>query len=69
MGISDDQGDAFDGGEFLGGALGVAAGDEDAGLGMVAMEFANGLAHFIVGGGGDGAGVEHDQAGIGGGGG
>ena len=65
MRVSDDQGYAFDGGQFLGGALGVAAGDQDAGSRMVAMNFSDGLAHFVVGGGGHGAGVEHDQSRVG----
>ena len=67
MGISHDQRDAFHAGQLLGRALRVAACDQNACLGMVAMDPAHGLAHFVVGGRGNGAGVEHDQAGAGGG--
>ena len=64
MRISDDERDAFDRGEFLRSALGIATGDQNARLGMVAMKAPDGLADFIVGGRGYCAGIENDQAGV-----
>src|ERR1700752_2060173 len=68
MRIADDLGDAGDGGVFLGGALGVASGDDDLGVGILAVDAADGGAGIVIGGGGDGAGIEHDEFGAGGGG-
>ena len=59
--ITDDLGDAGEGGDFLGGALGVASGDDDLGAGILAMDAADGGAGIVIGGGGDGAGIEHDE--------
>ena len=63
MGVADHPFDAGQGGEFVRGALGVAAGHQDAGPGILAVHAADGLADVVVGGGGDGAGVEDDQVG------
>jgi hypothetical protein len=65
--ISYYQRHAFDACQFLRGPLRVAAGDQNASLRMVAMHAADGLADFVVGGCGYGAGVENDQAGFSGG--
>ena len=65
VGIADDEGDAGKSGEFFGGTLGVAAGDNDASRGIGGVEFADGVAGLRVGGGGDGAGVEDDDVGDG----
>ena len=61
MRIADDQRNAFDRGQFLRGALRVASGDQNARVRVIAVHTAHGLAHLIVGGRGDGAGVEDDQ--------
>ena len=63
MGIADDPGDAGEGGEFIGGALGVAAGDDDAGGGVGGVEFADGVASLGIGCGCYGAGVDDDDVG------
>ena len=66
VGIADYEGDAGQGSDFFRGALGVAAGDDDAGCGICGMEFADGVAGLGVRGGGDGAGVEdHEVGGVG----
>ena len=49
--------------QFLGRALRVAAGHQNAGRGIFAMHAAHGLAHVFIGRGGDGAGVEHHEIG------
>jgi hypothetical protein len=64
VGIADDEGDTGKGGEFFGGALGVAAGDDDFCGRVGGMEFTDGVAGLGVGGGGDGAGVEDDDVGL-----
>ena len=61
MGIPHHPFDARQGGQLVGGALGVAAGDQDAGRGVLAMDAADGVAEVFVGRGRDGAGVEHYQ--------
>ncbi len=63
VGIADDEGDTGEGGEFFGGTLGVATGDENTSGGICGMKFADGVAGLRVGGGGDGAGVEDDDVG------
>ncbi len=62
--IADHESHAGESRDFLGRALGVAAGDDDARLGLRAMDAADGLAKLVVGGGGDGAGVQDDEVGI-----
>ena len=44
--------------------LGIAAGHQDAGRGVLAMDPAHGLAHVVVGGCGDRAGVENYEVGL-----
>jgi hypothetical protein len=66
VGIADYEGDAGKGGDFFGGALGVAAGNKDAGCGIGGVQFANGVASLGVCGGGNGAGVEDHDIGGGG---
>jgi hypothetical protein len=63
VGVADDPGDAGELGEFFGGALGVAAGDDDLGGGILGVDFADGVAGLGIGGGGDGAGVHNYDAG------
>ena len=68
VGVADDEGDAGKGGDFIGGALGVTAGDDDLSIGIGGMEFADGVAGLGVGGSSDGARVDYDHVGGGGGG-
>jgi hypothetical protein len=49
------------GGQFIGRALRVASGHQDARRGVLAMHAAHGLPHVFIGGLGDGAGVQHHQ--------
>ena len=56
--VADDLGHAGEGGDFFRGALRVAAGDDDLGFGIFAMNAADGGAGVLVGRGGDSAGVE-----------
>jgi hypothetical protein len=55
--VADDGVDFGEGGEFLGGALGVAAGNDDAGGRVLAANAAEVSAGLAVGFGGDAAGV------------
>jgi hypothetical protein len=61
VGVADYGSDAGEGGDFFGGALGVASGDENFGVGIVTLEAADGGARVLVGGVSDGAGVEDDE--------
>src|SRR5260221_6306423 len=63
VGIADNERDAGESGQFFGGALGVTAGDENFGGGILRVDFANGIAGLRVGGGCDGAGVDDDELG------
>src|SRR5882762_11649772 len=63
VGIADDPGDTGEGGQFFGGALGVAAGDDNADGGVGGVKLSNGVASLSVGGGRDGAGVDDDDVG------
>src|SRR5256885_15119382 len=63
VGIANNERDAGEGRKFFGGALGVTAGDENFGGGVLRVNFANGIAGLGVGGGGDGAGVDDDELG------
>ena len=63
--VSDDPFDAGHGGEFIRGALRVAAGDENAGGGVFAVDAADGGAGVVIGFGRDGAGVEYHDVGRG----
>ena len=60
--IADYLGDAGKRGDFFRGALRVAAGDHDLRIGILAMDAADGGAGILIGGGGDGAGIEHDSS-------
>jgi len=64
VGIAYDVVDAGESGEFFGGALGVAAGDDYAGVGILGVDSADGVAGLGVGGGGYCAGVENDDGGV-----
>ncbi len=66
MGVADDPGHAGKRGELFGSALGVAAGDDDAGGWILGVDFANGVACLRVGGGCDRASVYDDDVGGGG---
>jgi len=63
VGVADDVGDAGECGEFFRDALGVAAGDDDAGSGVVSMKFANSVAGLGVGRRSDCAGIKDDDVG------
>ncbi len=63
VGIADDPGDAGECGQFFGGTLGVAAGDDNADGGIGGVMLSNGVAGLGVGGGRDGAGVDDDDVG------
>jgi hypothetical protein len=63
VGIADDPGDAWEGGEFFGSALGVAAGDDEAGRGILGVKLANRVACLSVGGSGYRARVENNDGG------
>ncbi len=64
MRIPNHPGDAGQLGELLGGALGVAAGNKDAGVGAAPVDPPDRLAQLIVGGGGDGARIQDHQIGF-----
>ena len=64
VGIADNEGDAGEGRKFFGGALGVTAGDEDFGGGILRVNLANCIAGLCVSGGRDGAGVDDDELGV-----
>ena len=66
VGVADYGGDAGECGDFFGGALGVASGDDDFRVGITALYAADGGAGVLIGGVGDGAGVEDDEIGVGG---
>ena len=63
MGVTYDEGDAREEGEFFGGTLGVTSGDQNFCGWILGMNFANGVARLSVGGGGDRAGVDDDELG------
>src|SRR5579863_1236187 len=58
------QGYAFKRGNLIGSALRVTAGDQDAGIRMLAMNAAHGLARLIVGRGCHGTRVQDDEIGF-----
>ncbi len=66
MGIADDPGDAGKGGQLFGSALGIAASDDDADMGVGGAKLADGVASLGVGGGCDGARVDDDDVSSGG---
>ena len=61
MRVADNPGDAGKSSELFGGALGVAAGDNDACGGVGGVKLSNGVAGLGVGGGRDRAGVHDDD--------
>ncbi len=63
VGIADDPFDAVHFREFFGRALGVAAGDEDAGGGILATNAADGGSRVVIRSRGDRAGVQDDDVG------
>src|SRR5258707_6046510 len=63
VGIAYDAADAGEGGQFFWSALGVAAGNDDAGGGACGVNFADSVAGLSVSGGGDGTGIENDDVG------
>ncbi len=64
--IADDPGDAGEGGQLFGSALGVAASDDETDGGIGGAKFSDGVSGLGVGGGGDGASVDDDDVGTGG---
>jgi hypothetical protein len=64
MRIADHGGDAGEGGDFLGSALGVASGDDDFSQRILALHATDGGAGVLIGGIGDGAGVHYYQVGF-----
>ena len=64
MRVADDQADAGEFCDLFGGALRVASGDDDAGVGVLALHAADGGAGVLIGRSGDGAGVEDDDGGV-----
>src|SRR5579863_3944819 len=67
MGIAYDEMHAGERRNFLGSALRVASRDNDFGLGILAANAANCSTRVLVGSGGDGAGIEDNERGLGGG--
>jgi len=63
VGVTDDPGDAGEGGQFFRGALDVAAGGDDLRVGIDGVNLANGVAGLRISGGGDRAGVHYDDIG------
>ena len=57
------MGDAGEGGHIFGGALGVAAGGDYFGRGILGVDFADGVAGLRISGGGDRTGVDDDELG------
>lgn len=66
VGVADDGGDAGQRGDFCGGTLGVASGDNDVCIRILAADAADGGAGVLIGGAGDGASIQYDDFGIGG---
>ena len=64
MGVAYNKGYSGEGGDFFGGALGVAAGDYDLAGRVFAMDAADGGASVLIGCAGDGAGIENDEFGL-----
>jgi hypothetical protein len=61
--VADDGADAFEARQFFGCALCVASGDDDSGVGILAMDAADEGTGAAVGIGGDTAGIHDDDAG------
>lgn len=67
--VVEDERDAGEGFDLGAGEVRVTARDDELGGGVIAVEAADEVAGFAGGLGGDGAGVEHNRGGVGGGGG
>ena len=65
MRITNDPSHTWNSRDFLGSALRVATCDHDARIGLSAVDAADGLTKLVVGCGGDGAGVQDDEIGVG----
>jgi hypothetical protein len=63
VGIADDPGYARESGEIFRGALGVTAGDNEASVGILRVDFADRVASLSIGGRGDGASVYDNEIG------
>ena len=61
VGVSDDLGDSGKRGNFRRRALRIAAGHDDLGLGIIAVNAADGSTGILIGGGCDGAGIQDDK--------
>lgn len=61
MRITDNERDARKSGELLGSALGVTAGDEDPGFGILGVDFADGVASLGVSGRSDGTCIDDHE--------
>ena len=62
--IAHHERNAIEGGDLLGSALRIASGDEDAGRRVGAMNAADGRTRILIGGRGDGAGVQYNEFGF-----
>ena len=65
VGVADDEGNAWEGRDFFGDALGITAGNEDARGRIGGVDFADGVASLGVSGRSDRAGVKNDHIGCG----
>ena len=59
--VADDKRNTGESSEFFGGALGITAGDEDFGRGILRVYFPDGVSGLSVGCSGDGASVDDDK--------
>lgn len=63
VGVADDVVHTGQGGDLFRGTLGVAAGDDDLAAGILPANTTDGGAGVLIGGGGDGTGVEDNELG------
>ena len=61
MGVADDLSHTRQGREFFGRTLGIASGDDNLRLGIFSVHASNRGSSVLVGGSGDGAGVQYDN--------
>ena len=64
VGVANYGGYAGECGDFMGSALGITSGDDDFGVWILPLDAADGGAGILIGGGGDGAGVQQNQVGL-----
>jgi hypothetical protein len=64
VGVADYCGHAGEAGDFFGGALSVASGDDDSCRGVLAADAADGGAGILIGGTCDGASIQNHQVGL-----